>query len=289
MTTRRRVLILLASGLALLFLLLFIWPHLHKRYSGPPYQFANRNFVVSINRHNIRLRGGPQAHHAKQFFVSSGRAFQTLKRAFAQLANARSYKVVTVTDIGGVTPQYSVMTTLFLNSPARGKLFRCDVAFYNEKSRALIDSWTDITNEAGNWVLKNLPGTQNIAFLEIDNSSPIATVQTRNSYIYEAQQQDSHGQTFSQAQGLFQGQPATIITSPAGPPSASAVRYIISNDTGALLAMQMDVSGIDSRFTLNPQISDTNFDIPETRRVVPTDNIQNSVDTLTSAAARKQQ
>jgi hypothetical protein len=215
----------------------------------------------------------PVSAHLDAKDIDASKAKRLIATGLWAYVNAKSSKLV-MTSLSANSGVYASFTLVHHKSPTRGDLFRCETINFDAASMTPIPGLgrVEITNEIGNWEMREGAGGDGVAFLLKNNDVPTDTVGLRNEFKTTAQTIDSSQNNlgYTATNAVLGGKPVVNITETTnGPDGATRAIYTIDATNGGLLSMVTPVDGLRRDFDLAPNIDESDFNIPDSNVVVP--------------------
>jgi hypothetical protein len=196
--------------------------------------------------------------------VESHLAYEKLRSAYAKLVAAKAYRIVTTACQPSGT--WAVFTYLRQKAGADDNLLRMDTVNYDASGKVLPHlSRTYITNKDGDWEMSDFEGSEEVAFHLTGESSEVSPMMLYKSFITQSHDAMDETKSYSASPGTYKNLGVEIITesSPGGAGDSMGPRYAIDPSTGALVYWSMQGTEYQTTIETDPDISSTEFVIPE--------------------------
>jgi hypothetical protein len=205
-----------------------------------------------------------------------------VRRAFSRLLRARSYVRNQMCECADGKYVQSVL--VHFRSDAGKDYFRSETAPFDPvtQERSPVRQLIEISNESGDWEIRDASGIDDIAFLRTDHARPPSSTAIQREFLEWERKASSTASTFVERRGYLDEKAVAIISVADGPEAESKTVYTVEAATGDLLAVSYENNGVhvSERFTINPEIDASAFVIPESKIIAPTEDVDQLSDFL---------
>jgi len=198
-------------------------------------------------------------------------ARRKIRDAYAQLVRVSAYRrVLTCFNAGSRSVRF---TLVHVRSKSGKDFFRCDTEFQSaQHPEEAISDRTEITNAAGNWELRNTPGSDEVAMLVSNSEPPNDTVAAHAAFCAEADGTSSHNHhLFAESSFADKGQSFIRIIESDGGWSAQYVLDAAGNLRSQSTTSDGNLVTTES-YEIDPLVNLSIFEIPQEKISVETSN-----------------
>jgi hypothetical protein len=189
----------------------------------------------------------------------SRRAFEKLRSAYADLVNAKSYRIVTTAR--QPSGSWATFTYLRQRTGADGNLLRMDTVNYDASGKVMPHlSRSFITNQDGDWELSDFEGSEEVAFHVTGPTSDSTPAEMQHAFVAQSQAAMDPGSTYSESAGTYGSQAVEIVT--VSSQRGDVERFAIGSSTGSLMYWSMGETAYETTVETNVDLAPGEFAIP---------------------------
>lgn len=226
---------------------------------------SNYGSLREVDGRAVKSTASVDASNASEDTMSKAcLAYARYKGAINRLARAQTYRLVSLHKNLGAN-KVTVETSLMLRSPDGECKYRKDVDICDAATGQLLQGVTRcITNERGTFLMRNLPGSTDVAFLLDDSASPAREFhQNMTSIANLVDVKESEVSEFSMDSVDLWGRPVDRVSMPAVGTAASeagVLAYAIYVDRGTGLIRRYEATGADNNVLMYVEYSAVSVD-----------------------------
>ncbi len=217
-------------------------------------------------------------------------AFRALKGAYKKLISARSFTQVTdITNSDGNRVKFILSSS----KDSNGTLFlRGETINYDQRTNEPIPrrNRIEISNREGNWELRGTDPIEDVAFLRQDAEIPSTSMGSYQANVEMANQGMDPNRHYSERDEVYRGRSSKIVSESNVSIPNLTIDYVIDQETENLSQMNIRFPSsmtCETHFEINPPIPSALFEIPDSKLILPTNDIESDAVTISDQVKQK--